>query len=403
MPVPSNNATASSVNGTLVATTLTLDNNAKQARVVLSGTYTGVTGTIDVSMDGTTWINRQAVQEDTGALVNGTITVSAANLSYVVDCDGWYQVRFNNTATASGTCVQTVYAASSLNSGTNPIIANTSSTTSFTSGTFSGTLGVTGATTLSSTLAVTGASTFTGTVTISNAATVGTTLAVTGAVTLSSTLSAGGTTVTTLHATGALTLDSTVGIAGDTTLSSGADLIFSGTTGQCKILFTDNLADALTIGEGANAYITFVSTNSGEKITVAKTTTMSAGFVVNSSGATAITTTRAITRADSGGVFTVAQSSAYTITVAQPTSAGERYIFQCVSPGAFDVSIVATGSTFEGTIVNDVTSVIPATGSTLKFATGAAVLGDCIELISTSTTKFLVRAVTSAAGGITVA
>ena len=125
------------------------------------------------------------------------------------------------------------------------------------------------------------------------------------------------------------------------------------------------------------------------------------GAVVKTNGATAITTTRAVTRADSGGIFTVAQSSAYTITVAQPTAAGERYIFQCVSPGAFDVSLVATGCTFEGTITIDA-STIPATGSTLKFATGAAVLGDSIELISTSTTKFFVRAISSGAGGITI-
>lgn len=125
------------------------------------------------------------------------------------------------------------------------------------------------------------------------------------------------------------------------------------------------------------------------------------GAVPKTNGATAITTTRAVTRADHGGIFTVAQSSAYTITVAQPTAAGQRYQFQCVSPGAFDVSIVATGCTFEGTITIDAAT-IPATGSTLKFASGAAILGDNIELVSTSTTKFFVRAIGSGAGGITI-
>lgn len=125
------------------------------------------------------------------------------------------------------------------------------------------------------------------------------------------------------------------------------------------------------------------------------------GAVVKTNGATAITTTRAVTRADSGGIFTVAQSSAYTITIATPLAAGERYLFQLVSPGAFDVSIVATGCTFEGTITIDAAT-IPATGSTLKFASGAAVLGDNIELVATSTTKFFVRAIGSGAGGITI-
>lgn len=186
-------------------------------------------------------------------------------------------------------------------------------------------------------------------------------------------------------------------------------------TGLFKIALQDNLADALSIQEAANKYVTFVTADGSETVDVLKTLrtdtvtglsgtglSVTKGLVVSSNGATAITTTRPVTRSDSGSIFTVAQSSAYTITVATPTSAGERYIFQCVSPGAFDVSIVATACTFEGTIVNDVTSVIPATGSTLKFASGAAALGDYIELIATSTSKFFVRAVTSTAGGITV-
>jgi hypothetical protein len=57
--------------------------------------------------------------------------------------------------------------------------------------------------------------------------------------------------------------------SGDITIT-GADLVFSGTTGQNDIKMTDNLASALTISEGANAYVTFVTTNSGEKITFSK-------------------------------------------------------------------------------------------------------------------------------------
>jgi hypothetical protein len=67
------------------------------------------------------------------------------------------------------------------------------------------------------------------------------------------------------------------------------------------------------------------------------------------------------------------------------------------------VTVAGAAATFEGVIVNDVTSVIPATGSTLTFATGAAVLGDCIELRSTSASKYFVRAISSAAGGILIA
>ncbi len=125
------------------------------------------------------------------------------------------------------------------------------------------------------------------------------------------------------------------------------------------------------------------------------------GARMTTGGATAITTTRAVTSADSGGIFTVAQSSAYTITVATPAGAGLRYKFQCVSPGAFDVSLVATGCTFEGVIQID-GATIAATGSTLKFASGAASLGDTIILESTSASKFNVQAIGIAAGGITI-
>jgi len=119
----------------------------------------------------------------------------------------------------------------------------------------------------------------------------------------------------------------------------------------------------------------------------------------------AITTTAALSLDDSGGIFTVDQGSAYTITLPSPVDgAGREYSFSLTNAGAHDVSIVVSGSaaTFVGTIVNDVTSVIPATGSTLKFASGNAALGDTIIIRSLSTTLYHVQAVTSTAGGITV-
>lgn len=85
-----------------------------------------------------------------------------------------------------------------------------------------------------------------------------------------------------------VTTDGSEGITAskDLTLGSGSDLLFSGTTGQCQILFTDNLASALVIGEGSNAYITFVSTNSGEGITVSKDVTLASGSDLTFSGTT---------------------------------------------------------------------------------------------------------------------
>ena len=72
-------------------------------------------------------------------------------------------------------------------------------------------------------------------------------------------------------------------ITGDLTLSGGGDgaLTFSN-AGENSIKIPDNQASALIIEEANNAYMTFVTTNSGEKITVAKQMDFSAGFAVGS-------------------------------------------------------------------------------------------------------------------------
>ncbi len=76
-----------------------------------------------------------------------------------------------------------------------------------------------------------------------------------------------------------LDLSSSADIAGDLVLSGGADgaLQFSN-AGENSIKIPDNQASALIIEEADNAYITFVTTNSSEAITVAKATTFSAGI-----------------------------------------------------------------------------------------------------------------------------
>jgi hypothetical protein len=68
-------------------------------------------------------------------------------------------------------------------------------------------------------------------------------------------------------------------ITGDLTLSAGADGALRFTNaGENSIKIPDNQASALIIEEADNAYITFVTTNSSEAITVAKATTFSAGI-----------------------------------------------------------------------------------------------------------------------------
>jgi hypothetical protein len=74
-----------------------------------------------------------------------------------------------------------------------------------------------------------------------------------------------------------LDINGTADISGDLTLSAGADgaLRFS-VASSIKIL--DNSATALVIEEADNAYMTFVTTDSSEAITIAKATTFSAGI-----------------------------------------------------------------------------------------------------------------------------
>lgn len=136
--------------------------------------------------------------------------------------------------------------------------------------------------------------------------------------------------------------------------------------------------------------------------------TVTATGLVTTAGTTAVLITGAtvLTHADSGGIFTIDQDAAFDIDLPSPTiGAGLKYTFVCHDVGANNVTITVLGgaATFIGTIINDVTSVIPCTGATITLASGSTALGDNIEIISITTGLYFVRAVTSTAGGITIA
>jgi hypothetical protein len=68
-----------------------------------------------------------------------------------------------------------------------------------------------------------------------------------------------------------LDVDGNVDISGDLTLSAGADGALQFTNaGENSIKIPDNQASALIIEEADNAYMTFTTTNSSEKVTIAK-------------------------------------------------------------------------------------------------------------------------------------
>jgi hypothetical protein len=118
---------------------------------------------------------------------------------------------------------------------------------------------------------------------------------------------------------------------------------------------------------------------------------------------TAITAARVLTALDSGGIFTVTQSgvAAYAVTLPTPTGAGLRFVLQIGTAAGFAVTVTAASCSFEGTIIQALASA--GAGNTCTFVGGASAVGDSIEFISTSTTKYFARAVTSAVGGITIA
>mgnify|MGYP007063363014 CR=1 FL=1 len=80
---------------------------------------------------------------------------------------------------------------------------------------------------------------------------------------------------------GAIYADS-IGVAD---ASDGLKIEFSGSTATNKIQLTDNLAEALTIEQGGNDYLKFVTTNSSESILLGKTLTASAGIGAHLGGA----------------------------------------------------------------------------------------------------------------------
>lgn len=197
---------------------------------------------------------------------------------------------------------------------------------------------------------------------------------------------------------------SVTGGLGGATGAGGAVSIAGGAGGA-----TSGTGGALTLAGGAgtagNANGGAVTIKGGEPHGSGAQGALTAQGLITQAGTTAVAITGAttLTLADSGGIFTVGQGSAYDIDLPSPTvGAGVRFQFQLVSPGANAVTITVAGAaaTFEGSIHTE-GAIVVATGSTLTFVSGTALLGDNIEVISTATGKYFVRAFASANGGIT--
>ncbi len=114
----------------------------------------------------------------------------------------------------------------------------------------------------------------------------------------------------------------------------------------------------------------------------------------------AISAARVLTAADSGGVFSVAKTSAYAITLPTPAQ-GLKFKFLIADTGANIVTISDGAAHLFGIVsVNSVNVVM--TGTTISLASGNSV-GDWISFEGISATQYLVNGATLAAADITVA
>lgn len=381
--------------GDLTATgsvTLTKPHTDTQTLAHIAGTYGTVSFVFEGSLDSTNWFPVAAVAYETGARVTGSVSPSDnAELAWKVPSEGLVGVRLRTTAVGSGTV--SVYMRSA----------------SYTSLPFHSVVNTTGAS-----LA---AQTFTGDVTLSGGVDLifsGTTgqseLHVTDnlADALSVKIPSGNDLLSlrTTDSDEAVVFPNSVEFFGDSgtkkVVSVGASSVaetLTVATGEYETRLTDNLADAwsVKVAGGADVMV-FTTTDNAEAVAIT-------GTRHAQTTAVAITGATTLKLSDSGGIWTVSQGSAYDIDLPSPTSgAGCRYFFSLTAPAANAVTITVAGgaATFVGSVITE-GQIVVATGSTLTFASGAAVLGDSIEIQSIATNLYHVRAVSSILNGITIA
>lgn len=164
-------------------------------------------------------------------------------------------------------------------------------------------------------------------------------------------------------------------------------------TGEGVVAVADNLASAFVVKEGSTEYIKVVTTNSGEGVVITGARQISAT-------AAAIAGVTTLTSADSGGCFSVAKTSAYTITLPAPAQ-GMRFKFMILDAGANIVTIASSGANLYGqlSIANVATQV---NGSTNVLSAATASIGDWVEFEGIDSTHYLVTGACKDAADLSV-
>jgi len=135
-----------------------------------------------------------------------------------------------------------------------------------------------------------------------------------------------------------------------------SNLYFTGTSGNNKLTLVDNYADALSILEGTNSYVKYVTTNSSERIvngkptSFASTTSITAFATGGQASATVICDDE-----DFADVTTVA-TGGDSVKFTTPSEAGKRCFVSNRGANAMDL--------------------FPASGGTLCFAGSACAAAD---------------------------
>ena len=123
------------------------------------------------------------------------------------------------------------------------------------------------------------------------------------------------------------------------------------------------------------------------------------GLIPKSNRASAITAAATLSADDSGGVFSVAKTSAYAITLPTPAQ-GMKFKFLVLDTGSFAVTISDGSAHLDGMVsVNNVSIVM--TGTTINLVSGG-VLGDWVMFEGIDATHYLVTGACKDAGDITV-
>ena len=188
-----------------------------------------------------------------------------------------------------------------------------------------------------------------------------------------------GTNTSWIHVTGDLTFDNQL-VTGSTIFLLGTD-----TTATDFQVQNNSAAALLTVTPG--------SATGG--------TVVASGLAAKSEKAAAITGATTLTARDSGGVFSVAKTSAYAIALPTPAQ-GLRFKFMMLDTGAFAVTISNGSAHLFGQIQEAGTIPIAMTGTTITCVATQAV-GDWLEFEGIDATHYLVTGSSITASKFTVA